>query len=116
MNTLIALLGGLGIGAVINSLITNWMAQRSKKTDRQYQEMKTAYEGLLNAISDAAIAPSGATAVSYSLWQTKCTLFGSEDVVKYAQAMLDTNDDREGVRKVVYAKLLEAMKNDLAKF
>lgn len=57
---------------------------------------------LLDALRDAAIAPSKETAKTFGLWQTRCTLFGSPEVSRYAQAMMDTDYTNRMERERVF--------------
>ncbi|QGP52175.1 hypothetical protein PsalN5692_03683 (plasmid) [Piscirickettsia salmonis] len=58
VNTILAIFGGLGVGSLLNTLITHFTNQKSKKEERRYEEKKTAYVGLLTSIHDAAISAS----------------------------------------------------------
>lgn len=74
MQIVLGLLGGLGIGSLLASLVTHWITRRASIQDRWYQEQREAYLGLLQAIHDAAVAPSDEKAKAYALWQTRCDL------------------------------------------
>jgi len=89
------------------------MARRASTSDREYQEKREAYLGLLKSLHDAAIHPSDETSKAFALWQTRCELFGSKDVARYAQAMVDTNDSPREQRNEAFRNLIEAMKADL---
>ncbi|HDO1314746.1 hypothetical protein [Aeromonas veronii] len=106
------IVGGLGIGTLINTIYTDWRARSAKRTDRQYEEMRTAYLGLLDALHKASVEPSDANSKGFALWQTRCHLFGSEEVSLYAQRMVDTNDGPRSERNEAYSNLLKAMKAD----
>ena len=82
-------------------------------SDRWYSEKREAYIGLLNALHDAAVRPSEAHAKAYALWQTRCDLFGSLEVSKYAQAVVDTNEGPLAERERALRALVRAMKADL---
>ena len=107
------LVGGLGIGSLITSIVTNYMARRSAASDRWYQEKREAYIGLLNALHNAAVNPSNESSKAYALWQTGCDLFGSRAVSKYAQQIVDTNDGPRKERDDAFAALVNAMRADL---
>lgn len=112
LDWIVALIGGLGIGSIATSVIGNLMARRAAKSDRWYQERREAYLGLLTALHDAAVAPSDAHSKAYALWQTRCSLFGSLDVMKYAQMIVDTNDNYNA-RNEAFKSLLDAIREDL---
>lgn len=92
VNTVLAVLGGLGVGSLLNSLVAHFTNQSSKQKERRYEEKKNAYIGLLTSLHDAAVSPSDINSKAYALWQTKCQIFGSEKVVRFAQEIVDTNN------------------------
>lgn len=104
--------GGLGLGTLINSLYTSYSSQKSVRVQRLYGEKRDAYIGLLNALHVAAISPSNESSKNYALWQTKCSLFGSKDVIEAAQMIVETNDNRKR-RDIAFDSLLNAMRKDL---
>lgn len=109
------IVGGLGIGTLLNSIITNLIARSTKRTDRLYEEKRNAYLGLLDALHNAAVQPSDAASKEFALWQTRCNLFGSEEVSQYAQMIIDTNDGPRSERDKAFYSLLKTMKSELAK-
>ena len=113
MELVIGLIGGLGIGSLITSVATHFMTRRAMASDRWYQEKREAYLGLITAIHDAAIHHSEEHAKAYALWQTRCDLFGSALVSKYAQLFVDTNDSPRIEREKAFRGLIEAMRSDL---
>ncbi|MCP3477687.1 hypothetical protein NLM33_46970 (plasmid) [Bradyrhizobium sp. CCGUVB1N3] len=113
MQIVLGLLGGLGIGSLLASLVTHWITRRASIQDRWYQEQREAYLGLLQAIHDAAVAPSDEKAKAYALWQTRCDLFGSPDVARCARRIVETNDGPRSERDAAFRELLAAMRADL---
>ncbi|HJW42177.1 MAG TPA: hypothetical protein VJ476_13260 [Rhizomicrobium sp.] len=97
----------------MTSIANNFMARRATTSDRWYQEKREAYLGLLTALHEAAVNPSDKNAKTYALWQTRCSLFGSPTVSKYAQQMVDTNEGPRDERSDVFNRLVEAMRMDL---
>ncbi|MGR6862699.1 hypothetical protein ACU5EH_21805 [Aliivibrio salmonicida] len=78
-------------------------------------KIKNAYLGLLDALHKAVVEPSNAASKEYAIWRAKCSLFGSKDVVHFAQKMVDTNDDRVE-REKAFNGLLEVMRKDLSEY
>lgn len=113
MDWILPLIGGLGIGAVIKSVIDHFNSRRAVAQDRRYKEKREAYLGLLGAMHKAAVQPSDEHSKEFALWQTHCQLFGSPDVSRFAQAIVDTNDRPQTEREVAFSGLLEAMRKDL---
>ncbi|MGK4472985.1 hypothetical protein [Aeromonas molluscorum] len=109
------IVGGLGIGTLINTVYSDWRTRSAKRTDRQYEEKRNAYLGLLDALHNAAVEPSDAASKAFALWQTRCNLFGSKEVSLYAQKIVDTNDGPRAERNSAFNGLLDAMKADLMK-
>jgi hypothetical protein len=107
------LIGGLGIGSLIASVVTHFMARRATANDRWYQEKREAYLGLLSALHEAAVRPSNANSKAYALWQTRCDLFGSPTVSRYVQRIIDTNDGPQEARHEAFDGLVKAMRDDL---
>jgi hypothetical protein len=115
MDWFLPLIAGLGLGSVIKSIADHFMSRRASDHDRWYQEKREAYLGLLTALHDAAVQPSDANAKAFALWQTRCELFGSVDVAKFSQQIVDTNDGPRQARDSAFHGLIEAMKADLRK-
>lgn len=105
-------IGGLGIGSLITSVVTQFMSRRASSNDRLYQEKREAYLGLLTSLHDAALHPSEESSKACALWQTRCELFGSPKVSKHVQQIIDTNDNRVE-REKAFQGLTEAMRSDL---
>jgi len=113
MEWILPLIAGLGIGSLLKSIADHFMARRATANDRWYQDKREAYLGLLSALHKAAIHPSDEHSKDYALWQTHCDLFGSANVSKYAQQIVDTNDSPIAERNDAFRNLIEAMKTDL---
>jgi hypothetical protein len=113
MQLLFALLGGLGIGTLLTQVVSHFMMRRASVSDRLYQEKRAAYLGLLDALHNAAAHPSDENSKAYALWQTRCALFGSTEVMVAAQEIVDTNDGPPARRNFAFHKLLRAMRVDL---
>ncbi|RUR25322.1 hypothetical protein [Legionella qingyii] len=113
VNTVLAVLGGLGVGSLLNSLVAHFTNQRSKQKERRYEEKKAAYIGLLTSLHDAAVYPSDKNSKAYALWQTKCQIFGSEKVSRFSQEIVDTNDGSRDERDRAFQSLLSAIRQDL---
>jgi hypothetical protein len=113
MDWILPLIAGLGLGSLLKSVADHFMTRRASSHDRWYQEKREAYLGLLNALHEAATTPSDKNSKTYALWQTRCELFGSMDVAKYAQLIIDTNDGPRAARSTAFRNLVNAMKSDL---
>src|SRR5512145_1909736 len=58
-DTVIALVGGLGIGSLVATVIQHWLTQRSKVDDRRFVELREAFAGLLQSIAELDRVHSG---------------------------------------------------------
>jgi len=112
MEWLLPLVGGLGLGSLLKSIADHLISRRSTMQDRFYQEKREAYLGLLSAVHQASVAPSKDASARYGLWQTRCQLFGSPDVVRFAEEMVVTNA-QSPERNAAFSGLLNAMRRDL---
>lgn len=115
MEWILPLLGGLGLGSLLKSVIDHFISRRAVTKDRLYQEKREAYLGLLGALHKAAVRPSDANAKEYALWQARCQLFGSKDVSTFAQAIVDTNEGPRSNRNDAFTGLIDAMRDDLGR-
>ena len=113
MEVVLGLLGGLGIGSVLTAFVTHWISHRASIQDRWYQERREAYLGLVQSLHNAAVAPSDVASKAYALWQTRCDLFGSPEVARCTQRIVEINDGPRSDRETAFRDLLAAMRVDL---
>lgn len=106
------LIGGIGIGSVITTIITTISRKREILNERVYKEKRGAYLGLLRSLHNAAVEPSEKNAKEYALWQTRIQLFGSKESADFAQKIVDSAPG-SGVRHLAFEGLLKAMRDDL---
>lgn len=109
---IVYLIGGIGIGSIITTIITTISRKREIVNERVYKEKRSSYLGLLKSIHNAAVEPSEKNAKEYALWQTRIQLFGSKDSVCYAQKIVDTVPGSGG-RHLAFEGLVKAMRDDL---
>jgi len=112
LSLLITLIGGIGIGSVIQVVIANRARKKELFENRTYKEMRNSYIGLLNSLHNAAVNPSDRSSKEYALWQTRVELFGSSKVSKYVQDIIDTNPGSQE-RNVAFNSLISSMRADL---
>jgi hypothetical protein len=55
MDWIAALIGGLGIGSVLTRVVEHFFSRRTLLQERDYQEMREAYLGLLGALHQTAV-------------------------------------------------------------
>lgn len=112
LSLLITLIGGIGIGSVIQVVIANRARKKELFENRTYNEMRNSYIGLLNSLHNAAVNPSDKSSKEYALWQTRVELFGSSKVSEYVQDIIDTNPGSQE-RNVAFNSLISSMRADL---
>jgi hypothetical protein len=99
------LIGGFGIGTLLTSVVTHFMARRASIDDRWYNEKREAYLGLVAALQSV----SG----DFPVWHARCALFGSPETLRYAKQVADTPPNAYDARNAAFQKMLEAMRADL---
>ena len=112
METILGIFAGLGVGSILTTIIQFCFKTKSEKRERLYQEKKKSYIGLLNALHTAAVAPSERHAKEYALWQMRCDLVGSEEVIKAAADIAETLPGTKERHKF-FEMLISSMRKDL---
>lgn len=112
MAQLIPLLTAFGLGSIVTALIQSWLALRSKRDDRRFQEKQTAYLGLLEAYHRAAVEGTDETSKAFAYWQMRCELVGAEAVRDAIRRIVETNDDRPARERADH-DMKKAMRADL---
>lgn len=112
MNEIVPLLTAFGLGSIVTALIQSWLAQRSKRDDRRFQEKQAAYIGLLEAYHRAAVEGTDETSKAFAYWQMRCELVAPAPVRDTIRRIVETNDDRSARMKSDH-DMKEAMRADL---
>jgi hypothetical protein len=111
-NFVVPLVVGIGIGSLFASIACYFMmTQRLAK--RLYQEKREAYLGLLDALRDAKNDSSVTDIEAWAHWQTRCVLFGSPEVTRYAQEVANQIDKPAAEYNTAVNNLIRAMRADL---
>jgi hypothetical protein len=108
------LFGAFGVGAIIKTILDTILSSKKDRSALQYQEKREAYLGLLDALHKAAMSPSDENSKTFALWQTRVSIFGSEEASKAVQGIIDTNDGPREIRHIHFDNLLRAIKKDLS--
>lgn len=112
LSLLITLIGGIGIGFVIQVVIANRARKKELFENRTYKEMRNSYIGLLYSLHNAAVNPSDKSSKEYALWQTRVEMFRSSKESKYVQDIIDTNPGSQE-RNVTFNSLISSIRADL---
>ncbi len=111
-NFVLPLVAGIGIGLLLASMA--WYLMTSQRlANGLYQEKREAYLGLLDALRNAKSESSDADVKAWAHWQTRCILFGSPEVTRYAQEVADSFDKPAAEYNTGVANLIRAMRADL---
>ncbi len=106
---LLALVGGLGIG----SMLTTLLKEKFDKKKFLFQQKEQVYSGYLKALSDVVKNKSSEEArqeVVY--WTTRMKLLAPESIVDKAQEFF--NDESTGCKFIkLREELIDLMRNDL---
>jgi hypothetical protein len=113
MESILALIGGLGIGSLLTKIVDYYLNRNTSKRTRLYEEKREAYLGLLDSLSKAAISPSDENSKLFALWQTRVEIFGSKEAAIAVQGIIDTNNGPKADRERYFHSLIQAIREDL---
>lgn len=111
---IIQILSAAGIGGIIGSLLTtiiqSFLSERSRINERNFQEKKEAYNGVLSAYQKVCLNNNKKYILEFSLWVDRCELIADKSLIAQLNKM-KTEDI--ATQKVAYSKAKEIMKRDL---
>lgn len=110
---IIPLLTAFGLGSIMSALIQSYLSKRGKIEDRNFEERKLAYIGLLEAYHKAAVSPSEENAKNFAYWQMRCDIVGPKAVRDSIALIVSSNDDRI-MRNMAHKNLKDAIRQDLS--
>ena len=114
MEITLSLLAGLGFGSILTTIVQFFFYNKKERKARLYNEKKEAYLGLLEVLHRAAVEPSDKHAKAYALWQMRCELVGSIEVIKAVAGVAESEPGSE--KRSKYFELLKSsMRKDLLK-
>lgn len=108
----VQLISAAGLGAIITTIIQSWLANRIATTQRNFEEKKEAYVGLLQAYHEAAVENTDKAAKNFAYWQMRVELVSNKKVRKAVQDIVDSNENRNK-RLIAHEKLKDAFRTDL---
>jgi hypothetical protein len=109
---ILPIFSGIGIGAVITTVVQAWITNRNEISKRNFQERKECYVGLLEAYHRAAVEDSDAAAKNFGYWQMRCELVAPADVREAIQEIVNTNDT-PSARNVADENLKRVLRKDM---
>ena len=108
----IALIAAAGIGSMLTTFVQSWLSDKRANAERFYQERRTAYLGLLDALRQVAVESTDEAQKNFAYWQLRCQVFGPLEVQQTLQEIVRTNDDPAGRSKAIDA-FIRSIRNDL---
>jgi hypothetical protein len=112
MNSLLALLGGIGLGAILKSIVDYFLNKKSSRSKTQYIETCEAYVGILSALHKISIIKNHETSKDFGLAHMKVRLFGSEKVASLISEAINA-DTESRKNEILEKEMIDAMKSDL---
>jgi len=113
ISEILPLLTAFGLGSIVTALVQSWLQRKGKIDDRNFEERKKAYVGLLEAYHKAAVEPSDTNSKNFAYWQMRCDLVAPKNVRHAIEKIVTTNDNIEG-RHLAHEQLKSALRNDLS--
>ncbi len=110
---IIPLLTAFGLGSIVTVFFQSWLQRKGRIEDRNFDERKAAYIGLLETYLKAAIEPSDKSSKNFAYWQMRCDLVAPQAVRMAITKIIETNDDKSA-RYIAHDELKTALRNDLA--
>ena len=110
MNGLVNTIGGIGIGSIIASIVTQYLNAKEKQKELIFTKKEKAYLGLLEALYLNEINEKEPQ--NYGHWHNITALVGSPETIKFSQNLIDSKPSTEE-RRVALNNLKQAMRNDL---
>lgn len=105
-----ALVGGLGIGSIITSVINHFLSERRSNKERVFTVKKEAYLGLLDALHAGLVDPKRRS--DHEHWRNVVGIVGSPEVWKNAEKLVTSRPKTEE-RDRLHIDLLNSMRTDL---
>ena len=112
MEWILGLIGGLGIGTLLTTVVNHYLAKKSEVAQKLYQEKRDAYIGMTRALYDAEIEPGPKNEKMFGHWLNIAKIFAPQSVILAAQSVINSNPgSKERVKAL--EDFYGAMKNDL---
>jgi len=113
LGEVIPFLTAFGLGSIVTAFIQSWLKRKEHLEDRNFEERKKAYVGLLEAYHKAAVEPSDSNAKNFAYWQMRCELVAPQEVRDAIKQIIDTNDNPEA-RYKAHNHMKNTLRRDLA--
>lgn len=108
----VSLIAAFGLGSLLTAVVQFWLARNARLDERNFEERKVAYIGLLEAYHRAAIEGTDAAGKEFAYWQMRCELVAPQSVREAIERIISTNDDKDA-RYIAHDQLKTALRLDL---
>ncbi len=112
---LFQLISAAGIGGITGSLLTtvvqSWLAHKSYLENRNFQEKKEAYVGLLNAYRESCLRSGVEEKNKFAYWAVRCELAAPSEINKLIDEMKTADGDQQ---EKAFKEIKELMRKDLS--
>lgn len=102
-------LSAFGLGAIVTALVQAWLSQKAAKDERNFQEKKECYLGLLEAYRKACLLGSDVEK-EFGYWSARCALAAPENIRDMIEQMKTSDFSKQ---EEVFKHLQSAMRKDL---
>lgn len=106
----VSLIAAFGLGSLLTAVVQFWLSRRGRIDERNFEERKVAYIGLLEAYHQAAVEGTDAAAKNFAYWQMRCELVAPQKVREAIELIVATNDD-EAARFAAHDQLKQALRS-----
>lgn len=112
MDWALGLIGGLGIGTLLSTVVSYFLSKKSHVAQKLFQEKRDAYFGMTRALYDAEIEPGPKNEKMFGYYLNIAKIFAHKDVVTSAQNVINTNPNTKERIKALES-FYETMRKDL---
>jgi len=112
MEWALGLIGGLGIGTLLSTVVNYYLSKKQLVSQKLFQEKRDAYFGMTQALYDAEIEPGPKNEKMFGYYLNIAKIFAHKDVVISAQNIINT-DPNTKERTGALEKFFDAMRRDL---
>jgi len=106
LNSIIAIIGGLGIG----SIITTYLQEKKQRSKFLYEQKLLTYTGYLESLSNVITKGSKENKQNVVYWTTRLKLVSNEKIISISMSFFNSNSSGE-----VFLKLRDEIIEEMAK-
>lgn len=112
METVLAIIGGLGIGSLLTQVVQHFLLRKSKQEDSRTEKLEQAFASLLTAYTDVIRnSNSQDHQLTFAMWEARIQLIASNKVIDAIEALKNTAPYSEA-RMAALSSMLAVMRED----